>query len=576
MSSGREAKDTEASESVTLKIECGGDLRRIPISIPPTMKRLNKILSKSFPRLDLDSIKILYRDEDGDEVTITRTPELVEAARHVTAVLGLTTLRIKIVSTTMATTGSSSSKNSLSWREMTVSETPRAHFVSDVAIPDGTEVSTSTPFRKVWRIKNPGPSAWPAGVHLVHVGGADFSAHPESVKYEHVAPGADVQVALDLTAPARPGHVRGYWRLSSANGEHFGHRLWADVVVVSSSATPPEEPSAQPQPAVHYRVQCDASGECPIVGPRYHKVGANYDLNAREFAKLPPSEQILFERIDRPSCRPMRIGAAFPAAIAAVASAVASDVSSLLQSQSASAHTDGARRSNVHEEAWHPFGFSPLHGMVSATTSSSRPNFKATFESDVTIPDGTVLVPNEIFTKAWMIRNSGDTTWPVGCKLVHVGQDDLSVLRDGGVDSIPAIPPLGPGDSRAVSIAMSAGDKLGHVRSTWRLEAPNGQRFGCKLWCDVNVVEPEVADAAADSGVEPAVAVAVHVSAPAPPTDAIDTTDAEDALLRKLAEIGFDVGPSDDSKRHAVISIIRMCGGDADLHKVVTRLLELS
>src|ERR1700704_1212338 len=35
----------------------------------------------------------------------------------------------------------------------------------------------------------------------------------------------------------------------------------------------------------------------------------------------------------------------------------------------------------------------------------------ATFVSDVTIADGTVMKPGQSFTKTWRISNSGSTTW---------------------------------------------------------------------------------------------------------------------------------------------------------------------
>jgi len=50
----------------------------------------------------------------------------------------------------------------------------------------------------------------------------------------------------------------------------------------------------------HWGVYCDASGMYPIVGARYTKTGANYDLCEAEFSKLSAEDQALFERIDTP------------------------------------------------------------------------------------------------------------------------------------------------------------------------------------------------------------------------------------------------------------------------------------
>jgi len=47
----------------------------------------------------------------------------------------------------------------------------------------------------------------------------------------------------------------------------------------------------------HWGVQCDVTGQMPIVGTRYHLVGKNYDLCQAAFAKLPKETQALFEAI---------------------------------------------------------------------------------------------------------------------------------------------------------------------------------------------------------------------------------------------------------------------------------------
>jgi len=51
---------------------------------------------------------------------------------------------------------------------------------------------------------------------------------------------------------------------------------------------------------VHWGVYCDQSGTHPIVGPRWHKCGENFDLCNAEFIKLSEEERSLFERIERP------------------------------------------------------------------------------------------------------------------------------------------------------------------------------------------------------------------------------------------------------------------------------------
>jgi hypothetical protein len=53
-------------------------------------------------------------------------------------------------------------------------------------------------------------------------------------------------------------------------------------------------------PAVHHGVTCDASGMNPIIGTRYHKIGADYDLCEAEFTKLSEADKSMYEKIDQP------------------------------------------------------------------------------------------------------------------------------------------------------------------------------------------------------------------------------------------------------------------------------------
>jgi len=64
-----------------------------------------------------------------------------------------------------------------------------------------------------------------------------------------------------------------------------------------ASSPPPPPPIV---PVVHPHVECDKSDQSPLQGTRYHKVGANYDLNEEEFAKLDDAEKTQYELLLRP------------------------------------------------------------------------------------------------------------------------------------------------------------------------------------------------------------------------------------------------------------------------------------
>ncbi|KAJ1781601.1 hypothetical protein LPJ59_007015, partial [Coemansia sp. RSA 2399] len=47
--------------------------------------------------------------------------------------------------------------------------------------------------------------------------------------------------------------------------------------------------------------------------------------------------------------------------------------------------------------------------------------YVAVYVEDVTVPDGTVVSADEMFVKIWSVANVGNTEWPHGTMLVHMG-----------------------------------------------------------------------------------------------------------------------------------------------------------
>ncbi|KAJ4712419.1 protein NBR1-like [Melia azedarach] len=110
-------------------------------------------------------------------------------------------------------------------------------FILDVNVMDGTLMAPSTPFTKIWRMRNSGTLAWPRGTHLVWVGGDKFS---DRVSVEVEVPGdcvpveGELDIAVDFTAPELPGRYISYWRMVSPWGVKFGQRVWVLIQVEAS------------------------------------------------------------------------------------------------------------------------------------------------------------------------------------------------------------------------------------------------------------------------------------------------------------------------------------------------------
>ncbi|KAG9627356.1 hypothetical protein KCU64_g18337, partial [Aureobasidium melanogenum] len=112
-----------------------------------------------------------------------------------------------------------------------------------------------------------GPLSWPAGCSVRFVGGdnmlnidnthiaaaSDIAEASESnVIGREVLPGEQLPFTVTMKAPAREGKCISYWRLKSADGMPFGHKLWCDIDVKQAPSTTTE---AAPMPRSPVTVQ---------------------------------------------------------------------------------------------------------------------------------------------------------------------------------------------------------------------------------------------------------------------------------------------------------------------------------
>jgi hypothetical protein len=88
-----------------------------------------------------------------------------------------------------------------------------AQFITDVTVPDGTIMTPNQTFTKKWRIKNVGSCVW-TGFSLVFDSG-DAMSGPASKAISTLNPGQEVDLEVNLTAPASAGNYRGYWRINT-------------------------------------------------------------------------------------------------------------------------------------------------------------------------------------------------------------------------------------------------------------------------------------------------------------------------------------------------------------------------
>lgn len=104
----------------------------------------------------------------------------------------------------------------------------------------------------------------------------------------------------------------------------------------------------------------------------------------------------------------------------------------------------------------------------------------ASFVSDVTIPDGTVVNARQSFTKTWRVKNSGSTSW-TGCSLAFISGDQM------GAPPSVVVPTTAPGAIVAISVPMIAPTEPGPHRGDWQMRTTDGTVFGENVFVLITV-----------------------------------------------------------------------------------------
>jgi hypothetical protein len=112
----------------------------------------------------------------------------------------------------------------------TVAQCDNAQYVSDVTVPDGTQMTPGQKFVKTWQLKNTGSCTWGAGYTLVFAYGEKMNGKPVALTND-VLPGETAEVSINLTAPAKAGTYFAAWRMANAKGYPFGQNVTVSIVV---------------------------------------------------------------------------------------------------------------------------------------------------------------------------------------------------------------------------------------------------------------------------------------------------------------------------------------------------------
>jgi hypothetical protein len=412
-----------------------------------------------------------------------------------------------------------------------------AQFIADVTIPDGSTIAPGSTFVKTWRLKNVGSCTWTTSYSAVFTGGDQMGAPATINMPSNVAPGATVDISVNLTAPTVNGHFRGNWKLRDNVGNIFGigsgnYLFWVDINVNASSTSgttldfvstycsalwasgsgglpcPGTDGSANgfvinaaaPQlengttasmPGLIVNPQMVAGGFIKGFYPAYTVQSGDHFQSIINCAYTAPNCYVNFRLDYQIGGGPINTfwsfnerfdGLFFPVNLD-LSSLAGQSVNFILYTADVSGHgTPSGDRAVWVGPRITGNGGTPVPPIPPAGVCD-----RGSFVADVTIPDGTVVAPGAAFTKTWRIRNVGSCTWTTSYALVFVFGNQLGASP---VINLPAA--VAPGATADFSVNMVAPTTPGHYRSYWRFRNASGNQFGVgsgmiTFFADINV-----------------------------------------------------------------------------------------
>ena len=105
------------------------------------------------------------------------------------------------------------------------------------------------------------------------------------------------------------------------------------------------------------------------------------------------------------------------------------------------------------------------------------------FLDDLTIPDGTEVLPGEKITKRWLIENTGSCNWNSSYSMQLISGLAL------GSEKIHGLYPARQSTKAILEITFSVPDNPGRYNSWWQAYDSDSNRFGDPFYVEISVVE---------------------------------------------------------------------------------------
>jgi hypothetical protein len=168
-------------------------------------------------------------------------------------------------------------------------------FVEDVTVKDNTQFDKGKDFTKTWRLKNSGTVAWPADTALAYDSGENMAA-VKTVPVGAVAPGATVDISVDMKAPDKDAVVQSRWSLKSAAGSFRGGSVFVQIrsgePPVAAAAAPASAPVARAGNVggyFGYGIQAHIDGDMGQIFSHVNALGFNWIKQQVEWFRYNPA-----------------------------------------------------------------------------------------------------------------------------------------------------------------------------------------------------------------------------------------------------------------------------------------------
>ena len=114
----------------------------------------------------------------------------------------------------------------------------------------------------------------------------------------------------------------------------------------------------------------------------------------------------------------------------------------------------------------------PIPTVIIAPTSLTCSD-SATFITDVTIPDNSLLASNTAFTKTWRLKNTGTCIWDSSYLVAYISGAAMS--QQPGYWIVPQGQTVVPGQTVDISVGMTSPVENGSYASYWGLKKVDGE-----------------------------------------------------------------------------------------------------